>query len=84
MNNQQIHKIIEYFRMNHNFHSPFTFLLDGNFLKLLVEKDLSLEEKLKNIVPGKIRIMVTGCIVAELEILGRDFHFVHEKAKQYW
>ncbi len=42
MNNQQVHKIIEYFRMNHNFHSPFSFVLDGNFLKLLVEKDINL------------------------------------------
>ena len=42
MNNQQIHKIIEYCRMNCNFHSPYTFLIDGNFLKILVEKDINL------------------------------------------
>lgn len=42
MNNQQIAKIIEYFRINHNFHSPYTFLLDGNFLKILLERDMNL------------------------------------------
>jgi rRNA-processing protein FCF1 len=42
MNNQQITKIINYFRLNHGFHSPYSFIVDGNFLKILVEKDINL------------------------------------------
>ena len=81
MNNQQITKIINYYRINHNFHSPFNFIIDGNFLKIMVEKDINLEEKLKPLIPGKIRLKVTGCTISELEILGRDFYVVLEKAK---
>lgn len=81
MNNQQITKIINYFRINHNYHSPYTFILDGNFLKLLVEKDINLEERLKPIITGKIRVKVTNCMLSELELLGRDFAIILQKAK---
>lgn len=43
MNNQQVTKILNYFRINHDFHSPYSLIIDGNFLKILVEKDLNLE-----------------------------------------
>lgn len=42
MNGQQITKIVDYYRINHGFHSPYTFILDGNFLKILVERDMNL------------------------------------------
>jgi rRNA-processing protein FCF1 len=47
----------------------------------MVEKDMNLEEKLKPLIPGKIMLKVTGCTISELEILGRDFYVVLEKAK---
>lgn len=43
MNNQQVTKILNYFRITHDFHSPYSLIIDGNFLKILVEKDLNLE-----------------------------------------
>lgn len=82
MNNQQITKIINYFRMNHDFHSPYTFIIDGNFLKLLAEKDINLEEKLKSILTGKIKIRVTACTLTELEMLGHEFFIILKKAKE--
>ena len=45
MNNQQIDKIINFYRINHKFHPPYQLILDGNFVKLLVEKDLSFAHK---------------------------------------
>lgn len=81
MNNQQISKIISYFRINHNFHSPFTFLVDGNFLKILVEKDIDLEDRLKPVVPGKVRVRVTTCTATELGMLGHEFVIICNKAK---
>lgn len=38
MNNQQISKILNFFRLNFQFHQPYQLILDGNFIKLLVEK----------------------------------------------
>lgn len=40
MNNQQITKIINFYRVNYNFHEPYRLIVDGNFLKVLVEKEL--------------------------------------------
>lgn len=42
MNNQQISKISNFLRLNYDFHSPYTYLLDGNFIKTLVEKEINL------------------------------------------
>lgn len=33
-------------------------------------------------IPGKLRLKVTACVISELEILGRDFAIVLEKAKE--
>ena len=80
MNNQQITKIINFFRINYQFHSPFTLLIDGNFLKLLVEKEISFEEKLASVLPGKFKLKTTSCISMELDLLGSDFKLIHDKA----
>lgn len=61
MDSQQITKILSYFRINHNFHSPYNFIIDGNFLKILIEKGMDLEDKLKPIVQGKLKVKVTHC-----------------------
>ena len=36
MNNQQVGKIVGFFRIHHQFHDPYQIILDGNFIKLLV------------------------------------------------
>lgn len=66
MNNQQIYKIVNFFRINHQFHDPYQFILDGNFLKLVVEKQLDLQRKLENAIEGRITLRVTSCILREL------------------
>jgi hypothetical protein len=45
MNNQQIDKIVNFYRINHQFHDPYQLLLDGNFIKLLIEKEIDLKRK---------------------------------------
>jgi rRNA-processing protein FCF1 len=45
MNNQQVDKIVNFYRINHQFHDPYQILLDGNFIKILVERDLDLKRK---------------------------------------
>lgn len=82
MNNQQVSKIIEFFRINRNYHSPYTFILDGNFLVHLIQKSLSLEAKLKPLIPGKLRFKVTDCTLQELSMLGEEFRLVWESARQ--
>jgi rRNA-processing protein FCF1 len=50
--------------------------LDGNFVKLLVEKNPPFLKKLEQILNGKIFSKVTDCIINELQILGDQFRFV--------
>jgi len=66
MNNQQVEKIVTYFRINHLFHDPYQLLLDGNFLKLLVEKQVDLKRKFENAITGRASLRVTSCIMREL------------------
>ena len=70
MNNQQIDRIINFYRINHQFHEPYQFLMDGNFIRLLVEKELDLKWKFEQSIKGKCTLRVTSCIIRELELLG--------------
>jgi rRNA-processing protein FCF1 len=76
MNNQQIYKIVNFFRINHQFHDPYQFILDGNFLKLVLEKQLDLHRKLENAIDGRITLRVTSCVLRELDLLGPTFRLV--------
>ena len=78
MNNQQIYKIVNFFRINHQFHDPYQFILDGNFIRLVVEKQLDFHRKLENAIDGRITLRVTSCILRELELLGQQFSLVLE------
>lgn len=83
MNNQQIDKIVNFFRINHQFHDPYRFMLDGNFIKLLVEKELNFKRKLDNIIQGRVSLRVTSCILRELELLGSHFKLVLGQAREF-
>ena len=45
MNNQQVDRIVNFYRINHLFHDPYQLLLDGNFIKIMVERDIALKRK---------------------------------------
>ena len=63
MNNQQVSKLVNFFRINYQFHDPYQLLLDGNFIKLLVEKGIDLKRKFENTIKGKANLKVTSCII---------------------
>ncbi len=66
MNNQQVGKLINFYRINHSFHPPYNFVLDGNFIKLIVEKEIDFKRKLENALDAKVKLKVTTCIIREL------------------
>lgn len=82
MNNQQIDKIVNFFRINFQLHQPYQLLLDGNFIKLVVEKELDLKKRLENALKAKVILRTTNCIMRELELLGEQFKLVLEQARQ--
>jgi U3 small nucleolar RNA-associated protein 23 len=83
MNNQQVGRIVNFFRINHHFHEPYQLLLDGNFIKIMVERDIDLKRKFENATDGRVTLRVTSCILRELELLGTDFKLVLEEARKH-
>ena len=81
MNVQQVEKIINFFRLNHDFHDPYQLLLDGNFMTLLLQNGVDIVRKIGNITKGHAKLKVTRCTLRELELLGSDFKLVLEQAR---
>lgn len=63
MNHNKISVITNHFRINHSFHEPYEVLLDGNFIKLIVEKGQPFFRKLEELLNGKVFWKVTECII---------------------
>jgi U3 small nucleolar RNA-associated protein 23 len=76
MNQDRITTTTNFFRLNFEFHEPYELLLDGNFLKLIVERGQPFVHKLEIILNGKVFAHVTECIIRELQLLGDRFKFV--------
>lgn len=66
MNNQQVGQVLTFYRMNFNFHDPYKFLIDGNFIKLIVEKEVDFKRRLESVINGKIKFYVPSCLIREL------------------
>lgn len=81
MNNQQVSQVLTFYRINFDFHDPYKFLLDGNFIKLILEREVDFKKRLENAITGKIKFYVPSCLIRELELLGNDFKLVLDKAK---
>ena len=78
----KISSVTEYFRVNFNFHEPYEVILDGNFTKLLVERNPPFLKRLEQILNGKVFPKVTDCVLNELQILGDQFKYVLAEAKK--
>ena len=78
MNLNRITSVVNHYRLNFNFYEPYEVLLDGNFLKLMVERGQPFVRKLEELLNGKVFSKVTECIIRELQLLGEKFRFVLE------
>ena len=47
MNLNRITAVVDYYRLNHGIYEPYEVLLDGNFLKLMVERGQPFVRKLE-------------------------------------
>ena len=63
MNNQQVSQVLTFYRINCGFHDPYKFLLDGNFIKLIVEKEIDFKKRLENAITGKTKFYVPSCLI---------------------
>ncbi|KRX00325.1 hypothetical protein PPERSA_10824 [Pseudocohnilembus persalinus] len=56
--------------------------LDGNFLKICIDRQMHLKDYLQKWLRGKIIIQVTSCVLQELNSLGPQFRKLFDEAKQ--
>jgi len=70
---KQIKRICNFYKINFDFHFPFMILLDGNFLKLAIDRKFRLKEKLEKLLKGEVWLYITSCVIKELNLLGTAF-----------
>jgi len=51
---KQSRKAIQFYRINFNFREPYKIILDGNFIKVSLDKKVELRTKLEKVLGGKI------------------------------
>jgi len=54
---KQCRKAIQFYRINFKFREPYKVILDGNFIKVCLDKKIDLRTKLDKVLGGKV---VTG------------------------
>lgn len=63
----------EYFTINHNLIPPYSVILDTNFINFSIKKKLDIKDEMTKCLSAGVRLLVTDCVVAELEKLGRIY-----------
>jgi len=69
-NKKFVKRWVEYYKINFDYHMPYRFLIDGNFLKICVDKKFPLIKKLESYFKGICWIYATSCVIKELESIG--------------
>ena len=66
-------KHLNFYRAAHGFRPPFTVLVDGTALQTALNVGVSLQDELPKLLGGRVDIVVTRAVVAELRALGKEF-----------
>ena len=66
-------KHLNFYRAAHGFRPPFTVLVDGTALQTALNVGLWLQDELPKLLGGRVEIVVTRAVVAELRALGKEF-----------
>ena len=51
---KQSRKALQYYRINFHFQEPYKVVLDGNFIKVCIDKKIELKGKLEKTLGGKV------------------------------
>ncbi|KAI1718830.1 fcf1 domain-containing protein [Ditylenchus destructor] len=65
-------KILTFYRYNYGFQPPHSVLLDGNFCQAALQNKINLREQMPKYFMNEVNIVVTNCILKELEALGKE------------
>uniref|UniRef100_A0A915EH12 rRNA-processing protein UTP23 homolog n=1 Tax=Ditylenchus dipsaci TaxID=166011 RepID=A0A915EH12_9BILA len=63
-------RILTFFRYNYGFQAPHTVLLDGTFCQAALQNKINLREQMPKYLAEEVHMVVTNCVLQELEKLG--------------
>lgn len=80
---KRANRILTFFRYNYGYQAPHTALLDGTFCQAALKNKINIQEQLPKYLASEVQIVVTKCILAELEMLGTSVYGAFAIAKQF-
>ena len=79
---KRYHKYVNFYRVVYKFVPPFKVLLDGNFIFSCVRNQFDIKHNLQKILQDQPFMVMTKCIMREVENLDRSKPFVRECLEQ--
>ncbi|KAL3072670.1 hypothetical protein niasHS_017644 [Heterodera schachtii] len=66
--------ILTFYRYNFHFLPPFSVLLDGTFCQAALQSKINLREQMPKYLAQSVEMVVTKCVLNELQQLGKPLH----------
>jgi len=79
---KKVTRILEFFKMNFGFRSPYLVLLDGTFCAGSLEAKVNIKDQLPKYL-GEVSLLTTSCCILELESLGPQLYGACMVAKNF-
>ncbi|KAG2198059.1 hypothetical protein INT47_011894 [Mucor saturninus] len=76
-------KIVHAYSVGFGFRPPYQILLDGDFCKAALEKQIYIKDELPVLMTGLTRLVVTDCILQDIKGRGHDFTSAFILAKRF-
>ncbi|XP_069477638.1 rRNA-processing protein UTP23 homolog isoform X2 [Ambystoma mexicanum] len=67
-------KTLSFYKHNFGLRQPFQVLLDGTFCQAALRGQIQIKEQLPKYLMGEVALCTTGCVLKELESLGKELY----------
>ncbi|KAM4027230.1 rRNA-processing protein UTP23 homolog [Anomaloglossus baeobatrachus] len=67
-------KNVNFYKHNFRFREPYQVLLDGTFCQAALKNKIQIKEQLPKYLMGEVQLCTTGCVIKELESLGKELY----------
>jgi len=80
---KKANKTLNFFHFNYKYEPPYLILLDGTFCQAALENKINLREQMPKYLSAEIEMLVTKCVLNELEQLGTEVYGAFSIARQF-
>ncbi|XP_029447780.1 rRNA-processing protein UTP23 homolog [Rhinatrema bivittatum] len=71
---KQAKKTLSFYKYNFGFRPPLQVLVDGTFCQAALSNKIQIKEQLPKYLMGDVHLCTTGCVLKELESLGKELY----------